>query len=66
METIRDPEATNPRRYIVRFFGRKAGALGVRYWVDAEVYADDDYATFLALYDQYDNVSSFQIREAQA
>ena len=66
METIHDPKATAPRRYIVRFFGRKVGALGTRYWVDAEVYADDEYAAFLALYDRYDNVSSFQIRGAQA
>lgn len=66
METIRDPEATNPRRYIVRFFGRKAGALGARYWVDAEVYAEDPDAARVALYQKYEHVTHYTATEPQA
>ena len=66
METIRDPEATKPRRYVVRFFGRKAGALGTRSWVDAEVYADDPEAARLAIYQKYEHLSDVTITEPQA
>lgn len=66
METIRDPEATNPRRYVVRFFGCQAGALGVRYWVDAEVYADNPGAARIALYQKYEHITRFTATEPQA
>ena len=66
METIRDPKATAPRRYTVRFFGRKVGALGTRSWVYAEIYADDPEAARVAIYQKYEHLSDVTITEPQA
>jgi hypothetical protein len=42
--------------YIARFYGRTKGAIGIFYWITAEVDGADPDAARLALYDRYEHI----------
>lgn len=48
-------------RYRAEFYGRKAGAIGIFYWITTEVEGDDPDAARLALYDRYEHISKLRL-----
>lgn len=50
-------------RFVVTFYGRKAGALGVCDWHKVEVTADNEAAACLKVYDTHEHISVRDVRE---
>ena len=65
MQTIHDPKATAPHRYIARFYGRTAGALGTHSRYAVEIFADNPEAARLALYQGFEHISALECEEVK-
>ena len=49
------------RTYECRFYGREAGALGVRYWITATVEAASIDDARLKLYDRWEHITDLSV-----
>jgi hypothetical protein len=50
-------------RYMIRFSGRKKGAIGIFYSIAQEVEADDVPSAVLKLYDTYDHIQDVRVNQ---
>ena len=48
-------------KYIAKFIGRKAGAIGVCYEITERIQADNTEQARLALYEKYEHISGLEI-----
>jgi len=53
--------STNPKGFHVSFNGRRAGALGVTYAVQINVYADTEEMAHTAIYQEYEHLMFVKI-----
>jgi hypothetical protein len=50
-------------KYIAQFYGKRRGAIGISYYIDAETEGVDARAAYLKLYDTYDHIERIKLYE---
>ena len=53
------------KTYKATFYGRKVGAIGIRYLIEDTVSADNKEAARLKLYDKYEHISDLKLKEVE-
>lgn len=54
------------KTYSARFTGRKVGVIGVFHEIETQVFAPDDKAARLALYDHFEHVTGLMLKEIES
>jgi hypothetical protein len=49
------------KEYTITFNGRKAGAIGIFYWITETVQAESEQEAVLKLYEKYDHITQKKI-----